>query len=353
MSTTIDRTLSLDEALALANDHHQAGRFADALAIYQAVLERAPDCAPAQINMGALLLLHGNFADGWPAFAWRRHGQQGQLAVWNGRPLDGRGILIRGEQGAGDNIQFLRYVADVESLGGRPVVLTLPGMKRLFAGLAGGAHIVEPGDQVSDLACEVPVMDLPGLLGTTAETIPAEVPYLSAEPALVAEWRERLGPARGPRIGLCWQGNPDKPRDHLRSIPLARFEALFGLAGSHWFGLQVGPGEDQAAAFADHQSFTHLGAALGESPDKFVDTAAVIANLDLVISVDTAIAHLAGAMAKPVWVLLPFVPDWRWMLERTDSPWYPTARLFRQPAPGDWDTPLGQLAAAMETMPNS
>ena len=339
--------ISPETALEQATEHHLSGRYELARDLYEYVIDVNPDSARAHMNLGMLLLLHGDFEAGWREFSWRRHGQPGQLAAWDGRPLTGEGVLIRGEQGAGDNIQFLRYVPVIKRAGGRPAVLTRPGMKRLIQSFDADLAVFEPGEQVSDLAFEVAVMDLPGLSKTTLSTIPAEVPYMSAEPGLMAEWGNRLGPPAGRRIGLCWQGNPDKPRDKLRSIPLTDFAPLIETPGTEWYGLQVGPGEEQVPGFRHIGKFTHLGGRLGASSDHFVDAAAAMTELDLVITVDTAIAHLAGALARPVWILLPHNPDWRWLLERDDSPWYPTARLFRQADAGDWSVPLAAIAAAL------
>ncbi len=347
MGIVLDQSLSLSDALDQALQHHLEGRYEDAMALYRAILDHDPENSQAHMNLGMVLLLLGQFEVGWPEFRWRRHGQTQQLAAWDGGALDGKGILVRGEQGAGDNIQFLRYLPEIIARGGRPAVLTLPGMKRLFSNLDGAPEILEPGDQASGLAVEVPLMDLPALFGATLHTIPAPIPYLKAEPALIDAWAARLGPTSKRRIGLCWQGNPEKPRDALRSVPLSRFEPLFGVPGTEWFGLQVGPGEDQVRDLTGVTNFTHLGTRLGAGPDKFVDAAAVISQLDLIISVDTAIAHLAGALGKPVWILLPKEPDWRWLLGRDDSPWYPTARLFRQSTSGDWEAPLSELGAQL------
>ncbi|MEK9723237.1 MAG: hypothetical protein VW405_07100 [Rhodospirillaceae bacterium] len=347
MALILDGARTVADALGQAVGHHLAGRYAKAEALYRLIVDRHPDNAQAHANLGMLRLLMGDFAEGWAEFGWRRHGQAGQLARWRGEPLDGRRILVRGEQGAGDNIQFLRYLPFLRDRGGEPVVLTLPGMTRLLGALDGAGEVLEPGNEVSGLACEVPVMDLPEIAGTRLEKVPATIPYLRAEPALVEAWAARLGPRERRRVGLCWQGNPGKPRDAERSIPLARFRHLFDTPDTEWFGLQVGAGEDQVLGLGAAPNFTHLGAHLGVATDKFVDAAAVIAQLDLVVTVDTAIAHLAGAMGVAVWILLPQVPDWRWMLGRDDSPWYPSARLFRQTAAGDWDAPLSAVAAAL------
>lgn len=342
--------MSVETALNQAVKHHLAGRYDLARDLYEQVISVNPDSARAHMNLGALQLLHGEFDAGWREFRWRRRGQANQLPLWDGSPLNGEGLLVRGEQGAGDNIQFIRYLPFTARMGGPVGFLTLPGMKRLLSSMKGDWRVLEPGDQASGLHAEIPVMDLPALAGTRVETVPAPVPYLHAEPALVEFWRGRLAPGGGRRIGLTWQGNPDNPRDQQRSVPLRRFAPLMEALDTRWFGLQVGPGEDQAAGFNAPGEFDHLGPELGAHSGKFVDDAAVIAHLDLVITVDTAIAHLAGAMGKPVWIVLPREADWRWLLARSDSPWYPTARLFRQSVSGDWDGPLAEMAEALATL---
>ena len=349
MPTVLDQSLSLANALELAHGHFMAARFGEASSLFQAIIEKYPDCAPAHVNLAAIMLMQGRFETGWAEFEWRRHGQPGQLKPWDGRDLNGEKVLVRGEQGAGDNIQFLRYASAIGGRGGEAVVLTLPGMKRLFGNLAGVAAVLEPGDQASGLSYEVPAMSLPGIFGTTVDSVPADIPYLQAEPNLTAEWASRLSDGQGLKVGLCWQGNPEKPRDNLRSMPLAAFRPLMDTPGTLWVSLQVGAGTEQAMAIELPDTFSQLGPGFDAGGDKFIDSAAVIANLDLVITVDTSIAHLAGAMGRPVWVLLAFVADWRWMLEREDSPWYPTDRLFRQTAPGDWDDVIERVRAALDT----
>ena len=338
----------MDEALA----HHLDGRYTSARSLYTQVLAQEPENVVAHINLGTVLLTLGEFEPGWREFSWRRRLKSNQLPVWDGTQLDGKRILVRGEQGAGDNIQFMRYLPMVSAMGGQVSALTLPGMKRLLSSMCESVTILEPGEQAGELHVEIPIMDLPGILGTTATSIPAPIPYLRAEPELAENWRLRLGPAEGLRVGLCWQGNPDRPRDELRSVPLNRFAPLISVPGTEWFGLQVGPGEDQVPSFNAPGSFAHLGPRLRSGLDKFINDAAVMEHLDLVISVDTSVAHLAGAMGKSVWILLAREADWRWMLKRQDTPWYPTARLFRQTVSGDWEAPLSEMTSALKTEVN-
>jgi hypothetical protein len=190
-------------------------------------------------------------------------------------------------------------------------------------------------------------MSLPGLFGTTLATVPAEVPYLTADPALVQTWRQRLAPVAGFKVGIAWQGNPHHPWDRWRSVPLAAFAPLAAVPGVRLLSLQHGPGTGQLTALRGRFPVVELGAGLGAAPGVLAEVAALMASLDLVVSVDTATAHLAGALGVPVWVALPALVDWRWLLGRDDSPWYPTMRLFRQRALGEWEPVFERLAAAL------
>jgi hypothetical protein len=194
---------------------------------------------------------------------------------------------------------------------------------------------------------QIPLLSLPGLLGTTLANVPAPVPYLYADAGLVAHWAEQLRPLGTFKIGIAWQGNSAYPCDHVRSIPLARFAPLARLRGVQLVSLQNGPGSEQLREVASQFSVFDLGSRLDETAGAFMDTAAVMKNLDLVVTCDTAIDHLAGALAVPAWLALPFVPDWRWLLQREDSPWYPTVRVFRQSQPGDWQEVFERMAAAI------
>jgi hypothetical protein len=266
---------------------------------------------------------------------------------WDGSPLDGRTILVHAEQGLGDTMQFLRYVPLVRRRGGRVILVCQPPLMRLLSRVPGIERLVAWGEPLPEYDVQVPLMSLPGLFGTTLETVPAEVPYLDAEPALVEAWRHRLGSYAGFQVGIVWQGNPRFRFDRLRSIPLAQFAPLARVPGVHLLSLQKGPGRDQLAALPGSFPVTDLGHQLDETTGAFLDTAAVMKNLDLVITSDTVAAHLAGALGVPVWVALHDVPDWRWLLDREDSPWYPTMRLFRQTRPGQWEEVFERIAAAL------
>ena len=253
---------------------------------------------------------------------------------WDGSHLDGRTILLHTEQGIGDNLFAVRYGRLVKERGGTvilqlpkwliPLVKTCPGLDRLVA----------KSEPVPEFDVQCPLLSLPGVFGTDADTIPADVPYLAAAPDLIEHWRRELAPFREFRIGIAWQGNPVHPWDRHRSFALAQLEPLARVPGVRLISLQKGVGSEQLAALGERFPVTTLGR-IDETAGSFMDTAAIV-NLDLVVTSDTAIAHLAGALAVPVWVGLCSTPDWRWLLDRSDSPWYPTMRLFRQARLGKW-----------------
>jgi predicted O-linked N-acetylglucosamine transferase (SPINDLY family)/ADP-heptose:LPS heptosyltransferase len=320
----------------------ELGRFDEALAAYRRASAGRPDYAKAVACEGILLLLRGEFAAGWEKYEarWRigdlppRDFTEPQ---WRGEPLAGRTILLHAEQGFGDAIQFLRYVPQVAARGGAVIVEIQKPLVPLAARIP-GITVVARGDPLPAFDLQCPLLSLPLAFATTLDSIPAQIPYLVAPPERVAHWRSRLG--GGFKVGIAWAGSPVHRNDRNRSIPLARLAPLFEIAGPRWFSLQVGP---RAADLAGRPGVIDLSAELAE----FAETAAAIAALDLVITADTAVAHLAGALGKPVWVMLPFAPDWRWLLGRDDSPWYPTLRLFRQPRAGDWDGVVAAVRGAL------
>ena len=316
-------------------------RLGEAMTEFRTALELRPMYAEALWAVGFLMLLQGDFHNGWRALEARLQLSYKPLlfdlaeSAWDGSSLQGKTILVYGEQGLGDNIQFIRYVAMVRARGGNVVIACPSPLKRLIQTSFGIEHIATERDPVPLGDVRIAMLSLPRIFQTTLETIPAQVPYLGVIPALAERWRQRLAsvPERF-KVGLVWAGNRLHLNDRNRSVPLADFAAIARLPGVRLISLQKGSASaDIVTAGVDILDWT------AELSD-FADTAALVANLDLVISVDTAVAHLAGAMAKPTWTILPFAPDWRWMLNRADSPWYPTMRLFRQPAPNDWATPL-------------
>ncbi len=325
----------------------------EAAAEFERALTDRPQDAGLHWNLGFARLMAGDYAGGWPELEWRRHDDRAEppwrrfsQPTWRGEPLEGRTILLYAEQGLGDTLQFLRYVPLVAARGGRVVLEVQPSLMPLMAGADGPAQVIARGDSLPPFDLECPLMSLPRAFGTVADDVPATVPYLWADPARVAVWRERLSGRDGLRVGLVWAGNPRFPGDDRRSPRLAGLRGLLDVPGCRFYGLQMGPGRADLADAALPDGFTDLGPDIAD----FADTAAIMANLDLVVSSCTGPAHLAGALGVPLWVALPFSADWRWMTGRDDSPWYPTARLFRQPAPGDWGSVAGCMAAELAVL---
>lgn len=331
--------------LNLSSVLRDLGRMEDAEKRLLAARRIAPEDPRIHYNNALLNLLLGRFDVAWPD--WEARFRAGAIPsrnldkpLWNGEPLQGRTLLIHAEQGLGDTMQFCRY--DLPSDG--PVLLEVqPRIARLIASRfrGGEAPIMRtPKDPLPPIDLQCPLMSLPAI----RRTIPATTPYLFAEPDAEARWRERIG-GFGFRVGIAWQGNPDRREDQGRSIPLREFLPLAALPDIRLIGLQRDAGAEQRT---DDMPVEWLGDDFDSGPDGFIDTAAAMMHLDLVITSDTAIAHLAGALGRPVWVALRAVPDWRWMLNRPDSPWYPTMRLFRQTTRGDWSTVFAAMRLALE-----
>ncbi len=309
------------------------GRLDEALARYARAQALKPDYADAHWNEALARLLLGDFETGWNKYEWRWRRKETPpralaAPLWDGGDLAGRTILLHAEQGQGDAIQFIRFAPLVKARGGTVVFECPKGFLRLFDGVAGVDRLVLAGAPLPPFDCHAPLLSLPGLLDTTLETIPADVPYLKADPGRVAAWRARFAGISKPKVGLVWRGNPAHANDANRSIPAQTMAALARAADVHWVGLQLDPRPEELAAFSP-AVIDNLGPELGD----WAETAALVEALDLVVTVDTAAAHLAGALGRLVWLLLPFAPDWRWLRHRADSPWYPTMRLLRQPAP--------------------
>jgi hypothetical protein len=255
--------------------------------------------------------------------------------MWDGKPLNGKTILIHTEQGFGDTIQFIRYLPMVQAQGGRVIFECLRDLICLLKNGTGFDKIIEQkssGKLYEQFDVHVPLLSLPGLFGTTVGSIPSDIPYIDADPGLIDQWRIRLDDDHKCKIGIVWAGNLNHKNDHSRSCSLSDFATLAGIPELSIYSLQKGPASVEVNKWPGGEKIIKLDSEIHD----FADTAAIIANLDLVISIDTVVAHLAGAMGKPVWTLLPFVPDWRWLLNRNDSPWYPSMRLFRQTRANDW-----------------
>jgi tetratricopeptide (TPR) repeat protein len=326
----------------------EAGKFEASLADFQRCLALAPDDAEAQIHEAILFLLCGQFAEGWKRYEsrWKleRSGRREFAAPqWKGESFAGKTLLLYGEQGFGDAIQFVRYAKLAKERGGSVVLEVRPELVRLLRSAPGVDSVLARGTALPPHDLQCPLMSLPGLFGTTLKSIRAEIPYLSAPPVGAP-----LAPAlkRGAgrfKVGISWAGSPTHYHDYKRSIGLERFLELSAVAGVELFSLQKGT----AAEALKIPSMAALVADCGALVTDFADSAALVAALDLVLTVDTSVAHLAGALGKPVWILLPHVGDWRWMRKGEKSPWYPTARLFRQSAIGDWDGVFERVREAL------
>jgi tetratricopeptide (TPR) repeat protein len=325
------------------------GAMAEAEQCYEKALALDPDHVNAHCNMAFLLLTRGDYEKGLYHHEWRYRHQSGAVPrfpgpQWDGRALHGERVLLYGEQGIGDSLQFLRYLPMVSAAGATVLLAVQAPLRRLVEELDGIEERFYNGDALSEYDYQCALLSLPLAFHTTPETIPAAVPYLKI-PAEAQQTADALDwPATGLRVGLVWSGNPNHTNDHNRSIPLRDLAPLWQLEGVNFFSLQMGAGTAQLDEAPG--PLTDLTTGITD----FADTAARMARLDLVIAVDTSVAHLAGALGLPVWVLLPNVPDWRWFYERTDSPWYPSMRLFRQPEVGDWATVANNLRNALAAL---
>jgi len=331
----------------------EQGEFEKALEYFNRAIQIRPDYGEARFNRAAIQLLKGNFEQGWRDYegrlqqtAWKRnHSCPERISRWDGSAFNGQRLYVHNEQGLGDTLQFIRYLPLVKERGGTVILETSELLREFFQDLKYVDEFVCQGSNNStavDHDICVHLLSLPGIFKTTMETIPASIPYVVADSIKVSNWREKLN-SRDFKVGLAWAGNPSHKKDRSRSIELGRFGALAKIPGLRLYGLQKGDAALQAEKMTDIIEIRNLGEAFND----FSDTAALIANLDLVVSVDTAVAHLAGAMGKPIWLMIPYVPDWRWMLNRDDSPWYPTMRLFRQTEKGNWDSVLRRVATEL------
>jgi hypothetical protein len=342
--------------LMRANVLQHMGFTESAFAAYDAAIAAKPDYAEAYYHRGSALLLHGRFTEGWGDFEHRWDVAECNFerpklraAEWRGEDLLGRSIAVYSEQGLGDTIQFVRFLPRLVKLGAKVTFLCHPALVRLFDVFAHDIEVIAfcPAERGFDFQCAL--MSLPERFAITLDDLPGRVPYLFAEGVLIRSWRERIG-ADGFKIGIAWQGNPNGSIDKGRSVPLEKFQPLAAVPGVRLISLQKTHGLNQLAKLPVGLNVETLDP-FDEGPDGFIDTAAIMASLDLVISSDSALAHLAGALGCPVWVALKHIPDWRFMLGRSDSPWYPMMRLFRQPTRGNWESVFAGMAAALRALP--
>jgi tetratricopeptide (TPR) repeat protein len=323
-------------------------RLPEAVEHFEKALQLDPGNDTALWNCALMRMLQGDLEGGWQDYERRwalpyKVPCTYQQPRWDGSSFKDKTILVFAEQGLGDTIQFVRYLPLVKERGGTVLFGCQPALAEICTGFAGVDRLVPGGALLPPFDVQAPLLSLPGIFRTTLATIPAAVPYLRADPGLITAWRREVEHLEGFKVGIAWQGNPKNPGDHFRSLPLAQFQALAGLTGVRLLSLQVGHGTEQLAAAPF--PITDLGNRF--EPSSLGDLAAVMMSVDLVITVESAVAHLAGALAVPVWVVLPWSSDWRWLLERADSPWYPTMRLFRQSSLGDWEEVFERVATEL------
>lgn len=348
------RALAIDPNLADAHNNLGAALLQQAqpdqaLQSFERAIRLRHEFPLAHMNRGMLLLVKGDFARGWQEYAWRsqlagpfKFRQSFTQPLWTGEDLRGRTILLHAEQGFGDTIQFVRYVPLVIARGARVILGVQPELHRLLSTVKGIDQCITQADPLPAFDFQCPFLNLPMVFQTTLQSIPTEIPYLRA-PDGAAEIQSRLSDEKQFKVGLVWAGRPENSNDRYRSVQLEMLAPLTQMPNVALISLQKGPARQEM------QSTPGLNLIdLADELHDFADTASAIAKLNLVITVDTAVAHLAGALGKPVWVLLPLVPDWRWLMDREDSPWYPSMRLFRQRKQGDWKSVMERVAEALE-----
>ncbi|MEI9987864.1 MAG: tetratricopeptide repeat-containing glycosyltransferase family protein [Aliidongia sp.] len=328
----------------LANAVRGQGHWRAAIEYCREAVALAPDYAEAHYNLGWALLLTGDFAEGWPEFEWRWRVEGGAgtpgfgVPLWRGEPLEDRTLLLHAEQGAGDSFMFCRYAERAAKLG-RVLLVAPPALVGLFKRLSGLAGVFAAGAELPPFDLHCPLLSLPLAFGTTLDSVPDAVPYLAADPGRVAIWRDRLRTIEGPRVGLVWAGNPAQRDDRRRSMTLADLAPLATLPALNFISLQKGRAETPPAGMRFFDWTEEL--------QDYDDTAALIETLDLVLAVDTGVAHLAGALGRPVWLMNRFEPYFAWLTEREDSPWYPTLRQFRQNRAGEWGPVVESVRKAL------
>ncbi len=341
-----------DIHLNFGNVLQSQGRNLEALFHFEAALRGRPDFGDAHHGRASIWLLLGNYSQGWPEYEWRWKASGIQAPnftqpLWQGQPLAGRTILLAAEQGLGDTLQFVRYAHLVKSRGGRVILQCPPSLHELLRHSRLVDHFTTDQEPPETFDYYIPLVSLPAVFGTLLETIPGREPYLFAEPDRVARWRAAISGAKGLKVGIAWQGRPTYPDDARRSFSLDYLIPLAARGNVTLFSLQKNFGREQLTALGSRVEIVDLGATLDEGTGAFVDTAAAMMSLDLVITSDTAIAHLAGGLGVPVWVALQYASNWRWLTDRGDSPWYPTMRLFRQSRRGNWDDVFARIAAEL------
>jgi tetratricopeptide (TPR) repeat protein len=329
----------------LAIAYEEKGDIGNAIPYFKKAVELTPEDAEIHWNLSLALLLSGDLLNGWKEYQWRFGINDFRKnlflrPLWNGSDITGKTLLIHSEQGFGDTLQFIRYASLVAERGAKVIVQCPRELVSLLRSVEGIWTVIAFGEELPEFDVHCPLLSLPFIFGTTIETVPSKIPYIIADPLSVQRWEgELLNDKERIKIGLVWAGGAKNKNDKHRSLLLTEFTSLAGFEDIIFYSLQKGDAAIQTSTVPEGMRLIDYT----EELEDFSDTAALIQNIDLIISVDTAVAHLAGALGKPVWTLLPFVPDWRWMLNREDTPWYPTMRLFRQPSPGNWESVMQKL----------
>ena len=338
----------INDLIVQAFRQAEAGEHGAALTLYSQILTAHPTYATAHYYAGQLLLANGNFAEGWQACEWRPITQlPASIIRWQGEDLrqdsNDPVLLVAGEQGLGDMVQFIRYAALLHQRVPKVVVGSLAGLKELLLSVPGVDAVVEEGEPLPRITHYVPILSLPHLFQTDLSSIPAPIPYMRPRQEKIEEWGRKLAWSDQPRVGLVWAGNPGFMGDHRRSPGFEPFRQVLNVPGLQFFALQKG----QASLANMNCPIPCNLFDLAPDLHSMEDTAAAMLHMDLIISSCTSPVHVAGALGRPVWVVLSHFPDWRWMRQRDDSPWYPSARLFRQ-APGEpWDAVLQRVASSL------
>ena len=337
--------------------HVWTGGIEKGLGYYEQALKINPDEAELHRNLGVIYLLQGRFEEGWREYRWRwkvgdLHRPFSHIPVWDGSDLRGKSIVLAAEQGLGDTLNFVRYTKLLRERGAQTMMYCQTPLMALLQSSPEVGPVYPNSLQLDrQFDFQASLLDVADLLKTDLESIPGDSPYLQANPGLVSYWQPRLpNPERKLRVGINWQGNPDHQADVFRSVPLRCFEVLSEIEGVQLISLQAGFGTEQLKSWRGKNPIGTLGDNIDKSSGAFMDTAAILHQLDLVITSDTAIAHLAGALNIPTWIALSYVPDWRWLLDREDSPWYPSVRLFRQSEIGQWDQVFSRIAAQLRPL---
>ena len=339
--------------LATALSH--LARMDEATEMVQQALLLQPNYVDANFNLSQLRLLEGNFAQGWTDYEWRWQlkdfGRRGfREPEWDGSSLEGKTILVHAEQGLGDTLQFVRLLPLVKQRGGTVLFECQKVLAPLLERCAGFDRLIAQGSGIPPFDVQISLLSVPRLLGITLENLPAEVPYIEADELLAEYWQRELGNEETFNVGIVWQGNPFPPVDRFRSIALQEYAPLARVPGVRLFSLQKGAGSEQLHSLTEPFPVIDLGRRLDLGAGAFLDTAAAMTQLDLVISSDTAAVHLAGALGVPVWMPLSSAADWRWLLHREDSPWYPSMRLFRQSQLGRWGEVFQRMAGELQRL---